>query len=173
MGLIHEAAGPPPADELAAALPVLDDLGVSETVALSTAYAGVRRALLAVSGISLMQNLGLGSPSSLAGVVVTARTAVDDARGGLHRPLTSRRAALRHRAVLLAGACDLLEDQLAASSRDGRSEVPRRLLESVRTALAQASLVEAGMRQFTSVSCARYGASTGHSHDHDHSHDHH
>ncbi len=166
MGLVHESSGPAHAEQVARALPVLDDRAVREAVALATAYAGVRHALLALSGISLMHNLGLGTPASLAGVVVSARTAVADARSHLDRPAVSRIAALRLRAALLVEACDLLEEMLGSLGRDVRTGIPRALLERVRRTLSRTSLVEAGMRQFTSVSCARYG------NDHDHLHHH-
>jgi hypothetical protein len=172
VGWRHEAVGPPRADDVAQALAALDDRGVREAVALSTGYAEVRGAFLALAGLALMQSLGLGNPGSLAGVVVTARDAVGRARSALAAAGGSRSAALRRRADALTDACDLLEEELNGLSRDGHAPVPRALLEQLRGLLARTALVEAGMRQHTSVSCARYAEATHHEHHHHHHHDH-
>jgi hypothetical protein len=172
MGLVHHSSGTPSEPEVAHGLPSLGDRGVAEAVSLSSAYAAVRRAMLALSGVSLMQHLGRGSPDSLAGVVVTARDSVARARTELARPAGSQVEPLSRRAHLLGGACDRLDAALDALVRDGRSDVPWDLLEELRRVLAATSLVEAGMRQFASTSCAAYLTGGRPDHDHEHQHQH-
>jgi hypothetical protein len=161
-------------------MPLLADGAVADTVLAAASYQAIRQALLALSGIALMQSLGRADPGALAGVVATARSSVGAARDGLARPRRSRVASIQLRARLLAGACDRLDDQLGLLVDNGHEEVPWRLLNDVRGVLASTSLVEAGMRQFGSTGCSAYLGLVEHArllpdsptHPHPHSHAH-
>jgi hypothetical protein len=177
MGFAHHGQGPPPPPEVALTLPQLSDRAVADAVSLAEAYGELRTALLALSGISLMRNLGLAAPGSLTGVVVTARDQLDRARHALTAPSASSRDGVKRRAAALMSGISILGEQAGALARDAHAEVDPASLHAVRDLLARIAVPDAGLRHFTSVSCAGYpGARQGH-HGHDghvggHIHDH-
>jgi hypothetical protein len=175
VGLVHEPSGPPEDGQVAHALPVLGDRGVADAIGLSSAYSELRRAVVALCGVALVQGLGRADPAALAGVVVTAREAAARSRGHLARPLSSRHEPLRRRARRLDAARTQLDDALSALVRDDRSVVPRALLHELRRTLEATALVGAGMRVSGSTGCAAYyrvhdGLGQHHAHHDDHHH---
>lgn len=171
MGFVHHVEGPPPPTEVALRLPMLSDRAVADTLHLADGYREVRSALLALSGISLMHNLGLGSPSSLVGVVVTARESLERAEEALVGPAASAREGVQRRAIALSSAVVTLDEQAAALVADGHTVVDSDALHSVQRILARTAVPDAGLRHFTSVSCAGYPAAR-HEHDQHGSHEH-
>jgi hypothetical protein len=177
MGFAHHGQAPPPPPEVALKLPQLSDRAVADTVSLAEAYGELRGALLGFSGISLMQSLGLGTPSSLSGVVVTARDQLDRARQALATPSVSSHDGIRSRAAALMAGISILDEQAGALARDAHAEVDPASLHAVRGLLARTAVPDAGLRHFTSVSCAGYPAAQQGHHGHDghvggHLHDH-
>lgn len=169
MGFLHHGTGPAPAAEIAHALPELSDGAVSDTLALAEGYERLRAALLALSGASLLRNLGIAAPGDLPGVLVVAGEELSEARRALGTAAGSAHAGVRSRAAALRAGIEALEDQAAAVARDGHGDVDSSALHAVRRLLARSSLPVAGMRHFTSVSCAGYpGAHDDASHDHAH-----
>lgn len=176
MGFLHHGAGPAPAAEVAEARRELSDAAVSDTLVLAEAYERLRAALLALSGTSLLRNLRIAVPGELPGVVVVAAEELDEARRALGSASGSAHAGVRARAAALRSGIEILEQQAAAIARDGHGDVESSALHAVRRLLARSSLPVAGMRHFTSVSCAGYPgphSDVTHSHDHSHVHEHH
>jgi hypothetical protein len=173
MGYVHHAEGPPPVAEVVRMLPILSDRAVGDTLHLADAYRETRTALLGLSGIALMHNLGLGSPASLMGVVVTVREALDRARDALVNPSGSRHEGVQRRAADLLTGITVLNELTDALGADGHTAIDPQALHAVRRLLVRTAVPDAGLRHFTSVSCAGYPSRHGHDHCRDdHHHDH-
>ncbi len=183
MGFIHHSTLVHPADMVAAALPAFPDDEVARTVGLAEAYERARSALLALSGVSLLRNLGVAMPGEVGGVIAMAREQLDEARSGLEAANRAAQPGIRARATVVRGAVDLLTAEAERISHDGYGDLNIEALQAAQRLLAAAALPPAGMRRFTSVSCAAYpgwrdGAQEpGQPHDHtlvhhQHSHPH-
>lgn len=158
MGFSHHKSGPPPPAQIALRFPRLSDRDVGGTLRLADGYEALRSALLALSGLSLVHSLGLGTPASLGGVVPSVEAMLEDSRCALATPIGSRHAGLKARAAVMLAGVEILEEEAHALRTGARTEISSRALQSVRDLLSRISLPDAGMRHFGSASCAAYSA---------------
>ncbi len=172
MGFVHHGQGPSSETDVARALPDLGDAAVADTLNLAEAYERLRCALLALSGVSLLRNLRIATPGALPGVVGAAREELAQARAVLAPASTSAHAGVRTRAAALRQGVEVLEEQAAAIARDGYGDVETAALQAVRRLLARVAVPAAGMRHFTSVSCAGYPGAQHGTHSNSHAHHH-
>jgi hypothetical protein len=165
--------------------PALSDREVRGAVRTAHAYDHARAALLALSGIALLQQLGRGDPGALVGVAVTAGDQLEQARAECVATATPADIDVRRRNDTVAAAVDVLADLVAEFRRDPIRPVRVEALDAVRRTLARVSAPEVGVRWLSSVSCAgrlsdptdvghgrfhgsgdSYGTGPGHAHHH-------
>lgn len=162
MGYIHHWVEPTVPDDVALRLPNLTDATVSDALRLGDAYNEVRAALLVLAGVALIHHLGQGDTTSMQGAGATARACLDRARDALDRPSRSSHSGVRRRADLLCRSAKLLGEEVR-ELRAGRALAPdRAVLAAVQGQLVRTALPEAGIRFFTSTSCAGYHSGEGH-----------
>jgi hypothetical protein len=158
--------------------PTLSDGEVRSAVRTAHAFDHARAALLALSGIALLQQLGRADPGALVGVAVTAGDQLEQARAECVATPTSADLDVRRRNDTVAAAVDVLAALVAEFRRDPIRPVRVEALDAVRRTLARVSAPEVGVRWLSSVSCAGRlsdPASVGHgrSHGTGHGHAHH
>lgn len=175
MGYIHHGSEPRGAEQLSGDLPSLSDQDVHTMVLVAESYERLRTVLLALSGVSLLHNLDIAKVGELAGVIAAARTELDEARAALGTVRRSGNNRVSIEAEQLRSVLVLLDGEVCRLARDNRGDVQFGALDAARRVLATCAIPQAGMRHFSSVSCAGYtsyaDSHDGHSPHHDH-HDH-
>ena len=166
MGFLHHSAAPLTTNQIAAALPGASDPAVRDTAYLALAYERLRGAFLAMSGVSLLRSLGIAEPADLAGVITTARLALEQAHEHVLHAANSSSTPVRIRGTRASAAIEALAQEAARAARDGFSDIDVRVLRIVRRTLASTSLPAAGILHLSSVSCAGYDAADVNPKDH-------
>jgi hypothetical protein len=118
------------------------------------AYGHARAALLALSGIALLQQLGRGDPAALVGVAVAAGDQLEQARAEWLATPASADLDVRRRNDTIAAAVEILARVVTEFGHDPVRPVRVEALDAVRRTLARVSAPEVGVRWLGSVSCA-------------------
>lgn len=163
MGHLHHAPVAATAEDIASRLPALEDRDVARLIAIANAYNGARTVLMALGGLLVLRSTKLDATADVVGTLTGLVDRMTRARCDLSGAVGVRHPAARSRTITIARALDLLDQELNRALSEPHTNILLERLHAVHVLLSGTAVPDAGMREFSSTSCASW-----HSHHHHH-----